>query len=173
MATLRDPNRYPVMCYTSLETLAKVRTVIAGKFVTQKKAANKRPSTAVRAMGFADFFIESVEKRVADVKPSKEALEWSRMKFERNKTERKNVEVSSRSSDEKERQNMFQMRAYFQERIRKEEEALKKLRKSKRTKPDEIKAKEDKILYVKQQFARYSDVCKKYADRRRRGPDWV
>ena len=169
MATLRDPNRHAVMCYTSLETLAKVRTVIAGRVVTQKKAANKRPSTAVRAMGFADYFIESVEMRVADVKPSKEALAWSKKQLEKNQTERRKVEAISHSAEEKARQNRFQMKAYFQERIRTEEEALKKLRKSKRTKPEEIKAQEDKIRNVKEQFARYAESCKKYADRRRRG----
>lgn len=168
MATLRDPNRHAVMCYTSLETLAKVRTVIAGRVVTQKKAANKRPSTDVRAMGFADFFIESVEQRVADVMPSKEALEWSRKQLAKHKADRKVFEKLSRSDSEKDRQNSFQMKVYFEDRIRKEEDILKKMRKAKSTNQKEIEAQEKKLSDVKEKYEKYAEACKKFADRRRR-----
>lgn len=168
MATLRDPNRHAVMCYTSLETLAKVRTVIAGRVVKQKMAANKSPSMTVREMGFSDFFIESVEQRVADVTPSKEALEWSRKQLAKHQADRKEFERLSRSDSEKNRQNSFQMKVYFEDRIRKEEEILKKMRKSKRPNKEEIASQEQKLADVKEKYKKYAEACKKYSDRRRR-----
>lgn len=165
MATQRDPNRQGVMCYVSLDTLAKVRTAISGRKVTIKSAADRKQTSCKRAMGMSDFFIACVEQAVSGIKPSREALAWCREKRQKNEEAHKTNNAMRRSDAEKARQQTFQLRAYYKKRL---EAAKEKMREAQKTKGNrqELVILTRRIEELTKRFDACDAACRGYGDRR-------
>ena len=158
------------MCYTDIDVLMKVRTVIKGRKVAIKSPMNVTQTKGVRDMGFADFFIETVAERVKDVKPSREAKAWGRSILEAKLSERRNLD-SVHDEAETQRQTRMRMKLYFKDKLAKAEAILKSLKASKNKTPEiaeQIRQDEERIKQLRESFRKYDQACEGYVDRRRK-----
>ena len=167
MACFRDVNRGTVICYPSVDVLAKVLTVIRGRKVIAKTRKAKYPSNVrpLRDMKPTDFFIECAEKAVKDVVPLKEDVEWAKKAVE--KAEKKRVEIMKRAHDpnEMERQRVLHMKNYYGRRIKEYQAQIVALKKAKAAKA-EIMVIEQKLSDAEKHYAGYAAQCAGFPDRR-------
>ena len=158
------------MCYTDIDVLMKVRTVIKGRKVAIKSPMNVTQTKCVRDMGFADFFIETVAERVKDVKPSREAKAWGRSILEAKLSERRVLD-SVHDEAETRRQTLKRLKLHFKGKLKKAEAILKSLKASKSKTPEideQIKKEEDRIKQLREYSIKYNKACEGYVDRRRK-----
>lgn len=170
MATKRDPRRQAVMCYTDIDVLMKVKTVIKGRKVAIKSPKNVRQTKGVRDMGFADFFIETVAERVKDVKPSREAKAWGRAILEAKLSERRDLD-SVHDEDETQRQTRMRMKLYFKNKLSQAEKILESLKAAKGKTPElseQIRKEESRVRELREYFQKYDQACEGYVDRRKK-----
>ena len=163
--------RYPVMCYVPIETLEKIKTAIEGRKVCIKSPLNHRATDKMRQMGLADFLIERATEAVRDVVPSKAAKAWGREKLAANRTTMKTAESDERKAAYRKRHLTFQMRIYYDAKIRRERVEIARL-KVVRPQTDRTRANLEKhqmkLNRFMAGFERYDAECRRFSDGRRR-----
>ena len=99
----RNPNKIPVTSYVPLQVAAKIKTLIEGKIVNRMVRRRKNRKYIVnpnpkREKTISDFMLESAERRVKKVVPSKAALEWMKKKYEKNLERRRYADAQHKGS---------------------------------------------------------------------------
>ena len=77
MGYKRNPNLHLVGCYTDLDDLAKVCTLIKGKGVPNKSKGGMAVHVPYVKMTIADYFTMLVHQSVQNVQADEESLKWA------------------------------------------------------------------------------------------------